>query len=110
MFELDDNESFTIRIDCEGGMYLAFGNVNNFDLPFNNHTPQVDVTPAVLAGPHSVNRIHLHLVYPEDTPPSRYSITVLDAKGNNVDTVNSSLNPDLSRPYRVDVDLIAEVI
>ena len=55
IFGLDDDESFTIHIDCEGGAFLAFGNVNGFDLPFDDATPQADVTPAVLAGPGSAN-------------------------------------------------------
>ena len=109
MFELDIDESFTIRIDCVGGTYLAFGNVNNFDLPFDDATPQADVTPAVLAGPNSVNRIHLHLAYPQDMPPMSYRITVIDADGTPVDTIDSTLNPDRPRPYRVDVDLVARV-
>ena len=109
MFELDPDERFTVRIDCEGGTYLAFGNVNNFELRFDDATPQADITPAILAGPNSVNRIHLHLVYPEDTPPARYRITVIDATGNAVESVDSSLDPDRPRPYRVDVDLVAQI-
>ena len=56
-----------------------------------------------------MNRIHLHLVYPEDTPPKRYLITVIDAAGKTMDTIPSSLNSNRPRPYRVDVDLVAQV-
>lgn len=110
MFELDADESFTIRIECEGGAYLALGNVNNFNLPFTSAMPEARVTPAVLAGPDSVNRVHLHLGYPEDMPAEMYQIIVFDAGGNAVDTVSSHLNPDRPRPYRVDVDLVAHVL
>ena len=109
MFELDADESFTVRIDCEGGTYLAFGDVNNFELQFDEAMPQADVTPAVLAGPNSVNRIHLHLAYPQDTPPTSYRIAVIDATGSIVDSIPSTLNTNRPRPYRVDVDLVARV-
>jgi hypothetical protein len=109
IFGLESDESFTIRIDCEGGTYLAFGNVNNFELQFDEDNPQVDVTPAVLAGPNSVNRVHLHLVYPQDAPPTSYRITVIDSEGNEVDAIDSTLIPNRPRPYRVDVDLVAQV-
>lgn len=109
LFELGLDERFTIRIDSEGGTYLAFGNVNNFELPFDDNTPQADITPAILAGPGSMNRIHLHLVYTQDAPAARYRITVIDSAGNTVDSIDSTLNPDRPRPYRVDVDIVAKV-
>jgi hypothetical protein len=109
LFELDPDERFTVRIECEGGAYLAFGNVNKFKLVFNDASPEAAVTPAVLAGPHSVNRIHLHLVYSKDTPAKRYHIRVIDAGGKIVDSIDSTLNPGRTLPYRVDVDLVAQV-
>lgn len=109
VFELATDESFTVRIECEGGAYLAFGSVNNEELSFNEDTPEAQVTPAILAGPNTINRVHLHLVYPEDAPPDSYQITVIDRNGDTVDSINSTLNSDRTRPYRVDVDLIAQV-
>jgi hypothetical protein len=109
LYELDPDERFTVRIDCEGGAFLAFGNVNNFELRFDEDAPQASVTPALLAGPQSVNRVHLHLVYPQDAPPERYRVTVLDQHGVLVDSESSTLNPDRPRPYRVDVDMVARV-
>lgn len=109
-YELDPDESFTIRIDSEGGTYLALGNVNNFVLNFNENSPEDRVTPAILAGPHSMNRVHLHLVYTDDEPAQRYSIAVIDQQGTTVDTINSNLNTSRPRPYRVDIDLGAQVL
>jgi hypothetical protein len=109
MIELRRDESFALRIDCEGGAYVALGEVNGFPLQFNEQIPQAAITPAILAGPQSVNRIHLHLVYPFDAPPERYRATVLDENGDTADTVDSTFNPDRPRPYRVDVDLVAQV-
>jgi hypothetical protein len=108
-YELDPDERFTIRIDCEGGAYLAFGNVNNFELRFDEDRPEADVTPAILAGPHSMNRIHLHLVYPQEGPAESYRVQVVDEAGTDVDTIDSALDPGRPRPYRVDVDLIVRV-
>jgi hypothetical protein len=109
MFELRRDESFTIHIESEGGAYIALGEVNGFPLHFDEQTPQAEITPAILAGPRSANRIHLHLVYPLDEPPQRYRVTVVDESGEIKDTVNSTFNPDRPRPYRVDVDLVALV-
>jgi len=109
IFELRRDESFTIRIDCEGGAYLAFGEVNAFPLRFNDQAPQAQITPAILAGPQSVNRIHLHLAYSVDAPPQRYRVTILDENSTTVDTINSTFNPNRPLPYRVDVDLRVEV-
>jgi hypothetical protein len=109
-YELDPDESFTVRIECEGGAYLAFGNVNNFELKFSDTRPDVAVTPAILAGPNSINRVHLHLFYPVDAPSDRYLITVIDEQGQVVDTIQSTLEPNRQRPYRVDVDLIVRVL
>jgi hypothetical protein len=91
-------------------VYLALGNVNGFELTFTEDTPQADVTPAILAGPGSVNRVHLHLVYTADTPAARYRILVIDREGNGVDSIDSTLIPDEQRPYRVDVDLVVKVV
>jgi hypothetical protein len=110
IFEVDPDESFTVRIDCEGGTYLALGNVNNFELHFNDAMPQADVTPAILAGPGTVNRVHLHLVFTADTPAQRYVIRVIDRNGAVVDLVESILIADEPRPYRIDVDLVAQVV
>ena len=108
-YELDRDESFTVRIDCEGGTYIAVGNVNNFELSFDEDLPEADVTPAILAGPHSMNTVSLHLVYSKDIPAQHYRITVRDREGTVVDEIDSGLNPDRSRPYRVDVELIVRV-
>lgn len=109
-YELDPDESFTVRIENEGGAYLAFGNVNNFVLNFTENSPEARVAPAILAGPNSANRIHLHLVYKEDEPSARYRILVIDESGDVVDGINSTLNPDRPRAYTVDVDLNARVL
>lgn len=109
MFELRRDESFTVNIECEGGAYLAFGTVNTFELHFTPQTPTVEITPAILSGPGSVNRVHLHLVYPQDAPAQRYRITVIDENGRIADTVNSGLDPDRPRPFRVDVDFVVRV-
>jgi hypothetical protein len=110
IFELDPDESFTVQIDGGAGTYLALGNVNNFELLFTKNTPQANVTPAILAGPGSVNRVHLHLVYTADTPAADYLIRVIDRDGNEVDSINSTLIPGEPRPYRVDVDLVVKVV
>jgi len=109
MFELRPDERFTIRIDCVGGAYLAFGDVNSFDLKFDDQSPSVDVTPAILAGPHSVNRVRLHLVFSQDAPPQSYFVTALDEDNNTVDTTNAIFQPARQRPYRVDVELVVRV-
>lgn len=109
MFELRPDEAFTIDIGCEGGAYLAFGEVNGFQLRFDEQSPRASITPAILAGPQSVNRIHLHLVYPQDAPPERYRVTVIDETGQTADTIASTFNSERPRPYRVDVDLVAQV-
>jgi hypothetical protein len=109
LYDLDPDERFTIHIECEGGAYLAFGNVNNFELQFDEDHPEAAVTPSILAGPHSVNRVHLHLVFPRDAPPDLYRIRVLDENSGVVDSDEFTLNPDRQRPYRVDVDLVARV-
>ena len=109
-YQLDPNESFTVRIEGEGGTYLVFGNVNNFELRFTEDQPQADITPAILAGPDSANRVHLHLVYTEDEPAARYQIFVIDQGGNVVDRINSTLETDRPRAYVVDIDLNARVL
>ena len=108
-YELDPDESFTIRIECVGGAYLAAGNVNNFKLRFTPDSPEADVTPAILAGPDSVNIVHLHLTYQKDVPAESYRVTVLNQEGEVVETINSGLDPGRTLAYRVDIDLVVEV-
>jgi hypothetical protein len=107
---LRTDEHFTVDIQSVGGAYIVLGTVNNFDLVFSNTVTQVDITPAILAGPHTVNRVHLHLIYSKDAPPSSYTIEVADENGQVVDTIQSTLNPNRQLPYNVDVDLVARVL
>jgi hypothetical protein len=111
VYQLADDESFRVRIDCVGTAYLALGDVNGFVLPFSDKQHEVTVTPALLRGPHSVNHVFLHVVYQQGaTPQAEYSIRVLDQQGTPMDEMGSKLNPKRALPYRNDFDLRVEVL
>lgn len=109
-YAVDQAESFSIVIECVGTAYGAFGDVNGFNLPFTDASPSVDVTPALLKGPHSINHVFLHVVYQEGaTKDAAYMIRVIDQDGNVRDTMGSKLDSAEKLPYRDDFDLRVEV-
>jgi hypothetical protein len=48
--------------------------------------------------------------HPRFWPAKRYVIRVIDRNGAVVDLVESILIADEPRPYRIDVDLVAQVV
>ncbi len=110
-YQVGVNESFDIQIDCVGTAYLAFGDVNKFVLPFSQSQPKVTVTPAVLAGPHSINHISIHVIYQQGaTPQAAYTIRVFDDTGAQIDQMGSKIDTSITLPYRDDFDLRVEVV
>lgn len=104
------DEKFRILIECVGTAYAAFGDVNGFDLGFSQDTPSAEITPALLKGPHSVNRVFLHAVYQEGaTPQAAYRILVFDQDGNEKDRLGSKIDMSETLPYTDDFSLRVQV-
>jgi hypothetical protein len=109
-YTVNSSEGLAIGITCTGTAYQAFGSLGRFVLEFSEGSPQTTITPGMLDGPGSNNRIHLHVVYGEEsTPTAEYMIEVLDDNGQTVETLGSRRNMSRALPYRNDFTLVVTV-
>jgi len=104
-YQISEGEGFSVTIGCTGTAYLAFGSINGNDLQFAEDVP-LPIVPNMFDSAPSANRLHLHVVYSEEsTNTASYTVTVHDGNGNPVDRLVSRLVAGLDLPLVIDIDL-----